>query len=292
MLTRPRPIARVIVVASLITGGLTLSPSPAGAPFHLMEIQEVFAGTTGQVEADFVELEMLAAGQNLVGGHVLHLYDAAGTRTDCTIPADVPDESNGARLLFATTQFETEYSFDADFTMPPLLHGDGGAVCFENIDCVAWGSFAGATTSPAGAPFSAAGGINLDMSIDRIADTNDSQNDFTHITPDPTANAGSLGTMSCQAAGGGASTLKGMKAKVRGNRATIIGRIEPPAPGEKAKVTFLANGSSLRKLATKTATVKPDGSFRKRFRVPAESTRCKAVVRFGGAKLGQRKFKC
>jgi hypothetical protein len=284
-----RAIARLAVVTSVVAGGLTVTAGPARAPFHLMEVQEVFAGTTGQVEADFVELEMLASGQNFVGGHVLYLYDAAGARTDCTIPSHVPNGTNGARILFATAQFETEYGVDADFTIPPLLHGGGGAVCFENIDCVAWGSFAGTTTSPAGTPF---GEINLDMSIDRIADTNDSQNDFTHIDPTAEANAGSLGAMSCQPDGSGGVTLKGLKAKVKGGRATITGRIDPPAPGEKVKITHFANGSALKRVATKSAALNADSKFKKRFKVPSESTRCKVVVRFQGAKLGQRKFRC
>jgi hypothetical protein len=32
--------------------------------------------------------------------------------------------------------------------------------------------------------------------------------------------------------------------------------------------------------------------FKKRFKVPSDSTRCKVVVRFKGAKLGQKKFRC
>jgi hypothetical protein len=286
-----RAVARLAVVTSLVAGGLTVTAVPARAPFHLMEVQEVFAGTSSEVEADFVELEMLAAGQNFVGGHLLHLYDAAGARTDCTIPMNVPGAASGDPILFATTQAEIELGFDADFTMPPLLHGDGGAVCFENIDCVSWGSFAGTTTHPAGIPFPS--GINIDMSIDRIADTNNSADDFTHITPDAVANAGSLGTITCQPAGpDGGFALKGLKAKVKGGRATITGRIEPPAPGESVKLTFFANGSPLRKLAAKTAALRTDGSFKKRFKVPTDATRCKVVVRFQGAKMGQRKFKC
>jgi hypothetical protein len=284
-------IGRLLVVVSVVAGGLAGSASPAVAPFHLMEVQEVFAGTDSAAEADFVELEMLASGQNLVGGHVLRLYDASGTGADCTIPADVPNDANGDRILFATAQFESGFGIDADFTMPPLLHADGGAVCFEDIDCVTWGSFSGSTTSPAGTPF--AGGINQGMSIDRVADTNQSADDFTQIDPTAQPNAGSLGAASCQAAPGGAGfALKGLKAKVKGGRATITGHIEPSAAGQKVKLVFFADGSPLRKVAAKSGTLNAESRFKKRFGVPSDSTRCKIAVRFLGSKLGRKRFRC
>jgi hypothetical protein len=64
------------------------------------------------------------------------------------------------------------------------------------------------------------------------------------------------------------------------------------AGGLVATASLFANGSALRKVATKTATLNVDSRFKKRFKVPSVSTRCKVVVRFQGAKLGQRKFKC
>jgi hypothetical protein len=79
---------------------------------------------------------------------------------------------------------------------------------------------------------------------------------------------------------------------VKGGRATISGKINPPAPGDRVKLTFFANGSPLRKIATKSATLNAESRFKKRFRVPSDSTRCKVVVRFKGSKLGQKKFRC
>ncbi|HEX2024904.1 MAG TPA: hypothetical protein VHH92_00760, partial [Actinomycetota bacterium] len=78
----------------------------------------------------------------------------------------------------------------------------------------------------------------------------------------------------------------------RGTRATITGRIDPPAPGEKVSLTFFANGSPLRKIAKKSATLNDQSRFRKAFRVPTESTRCKVKVRFRGAMVGQKGFRC
>ncbi|MGH2546100.1 MAG: hypothetical protein ACRDHH_04520 [Actinomycetota bacterium] len=311
-MTPRRTLVRLMLVASLAAAGLVSSASPAPAAFHFSKVVEVFAGTAIEANADFVELQMYEPGQNLVGGHTLHLYipptypGEPFSRQDCTIPTNVPVGADQSHILFATTEAQSLF-ITADFTMPPLLSGDGGAVCFENIDCVAWGSFSGSTTSPAGTPEPA---IPPDQSIHRsiaagdatkleaVDDTNDSAADFAPADRDPTANGlANLGTLNCQAGtgpgpGGSAYDLQGLKVKVKGGRAIIRGTVQPPAPGDKVKLTFYANGSPLRKVAAKSATLSADSKFKKRFKVPGESTRCKVVVRFKGAKLGQRKFKC
>jgi hypothetical protein len=304
-MTPRHALARVLLAASLAAESLVASASPAPAAFHLMKVVEVFAGTATGANADFVELQMYAPGQNFVSGHTLHLYTPPTnpgepfSRQDCTIPANVSNGTDQAHILFATAEAQSLF-VTADFTMPPLLSGDGGAVCFENIDCVAWGPFSGSTTSPAGIPEPA---IPPDKSIHRdlkgstlenADDTNDSAADFAPADRDPTANGlVNLGTLSCPPGpGGGAYDLQGLRAKAKGGRAIIRGTVQPPAPGQRVKLTFFANGSALRRVATKNATLNVDSKFKKRFKVPSVSTRCKVVVRFQGAKLGQRKFKC
>ena len=308
-MTLRRTLVRLLLVASLAAGGLVSSASPAPAEFHFMKVVEVFAGTAVEANADFVELQMYQPGQNLVGGHSLHFYGPPtypgepSPRQDCTIPANVSNAAGQAHILFATVEAQSLF-ITADFTIPPLLSGDGGAVCFENIDCVAWGSFSGSTTSPAGTPEPP---IPPDQSIHRDLkgnstlepgdDTNDSAADFAPEDRDPTANGlANLGALSCQAGTGpgpgSAYDLQGLKAKVKGGRAIIRAAVQPPAPGERVRLTFFANGSPLRKIATKSATLNAESRFKKRFRVPSDSTRCKVVVRFKGSKLGQKKFRC
>jgi len=311
-MTLRRKLVPFLLVASLVAGGLVASASPAPAAFHLMKVVEVFAGTSTDANVDFVELQMYQAGQNFVGGHTLHLYTPPTypgdpfTRQDCPIPTNVANGVNQAPILFATTQAQTVFGTSADFTIPPMLSGAGGAVCFENIDCVSWGSFTGDTLSPVGtaeAPIPVDDSIHRDLkgngTLEETDDTNQSAADFVPGPETPTPNGvANLGTMTCQPAGpgggppGSAYDLVGLKAKVRGTRATIRGRIEPSATGEQIKLTFFANGSPLRKLASKRATLNADSEFKKRFKVPSDSTRCKVVVRFQGAKLGQKKFKC
>ena len=305
-----RTLVRMVLVASLAVGGLVTSSAPSDAAFHQMKIVEVFAGTNTDSSADFVELQMWSANQNFVGGHVLHLYSAPTypgepfLRQDCAIPADVPVGANQSRILFATTQAQAALGEHADFTMPPALSGDGGAVCFEGIDCVAWGSFSGSTTPPTGNPEPA---IPPDQSIHRdlkggtledADDTDDSAADFFPGPPSASANGSTnRGPLNCQAGttpapGGVAYDLEGLKAKVKGGRARISGRIQPPAPGQRVKLTFFANGSPLRRVASKRAALNAESEFSKRFKVPSDSIRCKIVVRFQGSKMGQKKFRC
>jgi hypothetical protein len=295
-----RTFARLFLISSLAAAGLVASSAPALADFHLMKVREVSAGTTTQPNADFVELQMVFPFQTNVSGHVLHLYNAAGARMDCTLPTDVTNGSDNARILFATTEFQALAAPDPDFSIPPLLTGAGGGVCFETVDCVSWGSFGGTTTVAAGNPFP--GGIPADQSIDRKAtaddpqDTNDSAADFEAKPQDPQSNVPAPTPQATTCAGGpgstAAATVQDLKARVRGGKAIIRGQVTPQYPGDTVSLTFFANGSPLRKVAKKNATLDADSRFKKGFRVPAESTRCKVKVRFRGAALGQKRFQC
>src|SRR5688572_7817039 len=153
-----------IVVICMIAVGLGATATSAQGAFHLMKVREVYAGSLVDADADFVELQMYSAGQTLVGGHKLTLYDSSGMSRDCTIPQNVTNGANQETILLATTEAQSGLGTTADFTIPAFLSGGGGAVCFENVDCASWGSFSGATTSPAGTP---EGGIPIGESIDR-----------------------------------------------------------------------------------------------------------------------------
>ena len=300
-----------LVIVSLVAGGLAMAAPSAEAVFHFMKVREVDAGTTLAVEADFVEIQMYQPGQNQIGDHPLHLYDASGARMDCEIPNDVTQAADNNRILFATEAAETALSVTADFTFPPLLHAEGGAVCFDSVDCVSWGTFAGSTTSPAGTP--EPDGIPADSSIDRTGpdatidpaqDTNNSATDFETQPPDPetSALAPQSTAMTCQPGGGGGGgggqggdpnvTVQNLKAKTPGNKAVISGQIQPADPGGKVKLTLFANGSPLKKVGKKSDTLDGDSKFKKKFTVPSDSTRCKVTVKYNGQEEAKKKFKC
>jgi hypothetical protein len=308
-MTFRRAFARVLLIASLAAGGLVASSPPAQASFHLMMIREVSAGSDTGPTGDFVELQTYASGQNLVAGKEVRIFTDSMLEASATFVGNVANGANQASILVAPAGS----GLIADATLNNPVPAVGGKACFVDpgtpepypsppqfIDCVAWGSQAGdADTGPAAPAIPAGQSIERTIArgcptaLDLPDDTNNSAADFQVATPSPRPNSMTPTETPCEpGTPGGAPVLQGLKTKVRGNRAIISGQIQPPAPDEKVKLTFFANGSPLRKLAAKTAALRTDGSFKKRFKVPTDATRCKVVVRFQGAKMGQRKFKC
>ncbi|MFO0584484.1 MAG: DUF4215 domain-containing protein [Anaeromyxobacter sp.] len=207
---------------------LALAAPPAAATFHLTQIVEVFPGSAANPQAQYVVIRAYAAGQNLVGGHSVTVYGADGASLGSfAFPGIVANGADQMRILVATPQAVTLFGLPAaDLAMTPVLQAAGGKVCFETIDCVAWGSYAGADPS-VGTPFNspaapaagtAARGLvpgralvrRLDAGtpgvLDFQDDTNDSAHDFALGAPAPMNNAGQAGTAPTSTCGDGAVT--------------------------------------------------------------------------------------
>jgi hypothetical protein len=180
-----------------------------------MEMREVYPGSEANPGAQYVELQMRAGGQNLVGGHFVRTFDAAAAPVaTSTFPANVPNDANQSTLLLATPQAEAEFGIVADGPLTPGIAPAGGAVCWETIDCVSWGNFAGSLPSSAGTP-AAPGGIPNGMALRRsIArgcataleagdDTDQSQADFEAVFPAPRPNSVPPSEKLCAGTGGG-----------------------------------------------------------------------------------------
>jgi hypothetical protein len=210
-----------LVVICLVGVGLGTTAPSAGAAQHLMKVREVHAGSLLDANVDFVELQMYQLAQTQLNGHKLIVYTAGGSTNECPINANVTNGNNQATILFATSQAQTALSTTADFTIPPILSGSGGAVCFDDIDCVSWGSFPGGATDRDGGPGTPEpGGIPVGDSIDRridvggsptaleaADDTNNSSNDFEPEDPSPDPNSPvNLGTLTCSQTPGGTDT--------------------------------------------------------------------------------------
>lgn len=190
--------ASIAVVLALSLAG----PPTASATFHEMMIREVYPGSLAHPDSEYVELQMWSAGQNRVGGHQLGLYDATGAQVGtATFAHDVGGGANQSTLLVATPEAEAEFGVAADAAvLPGLLNPAGGAVCWESLDCVAWGSFGGSSKSPAGTP-AAAGGIPDGMALRRTIepgcptllepgdDHDNSAADFAAVFPGPRPNS-------------------------------------------------------------------------------------------------------
>jgi hypothetical protein len=206
---------------AVAAAGCMLAAPAALASFHLMRIREVYPGSEANPNAEYVELEMYAGGQNLVGGHFARTFDATGAPiATSTFPSNVANAANQSTLLLATPQAEAEFGIVADGPLTPAALPAGGAVCWETIDCVSWGSFAGSLPSPAGTP-AAAGGIPDGMALRRsIArgcatalesgdDTDQSQADFEAVFPAPRPNSVPPSERLCAVAGGGGGSGPG-----------------------------------------------------------------------------------
>lgn len=204
------PIRRLALVL------LSLAAAPAHAAFHFMSVVEVFPGTPAAPDAQYVVLQMYAAGQTVVGGHHVIVYGADGTElTRFTFPGAVASGANQSRILIATAAATEFFGMTADLAMQPVLRPGGGKVCFDTIDCVAWGDYGG---SPSGVGTPALRGIGLcigealvrrrdiagqSTTLDAADDTNDSANDFLPGPPAPRNNAGVVGTVPAASCGDG-----------------------------------------------------------------------------------------
>jgi hypothetical protein len=203
------------LLAVLACSGLALGAPAASATFHRMSIREVYPGAASEPGSEYVELQMWSAGQDLVGGHTLRTYDSGGTPTATVLPSDVSSGANQSTVLIATAEAEARFGVaaDAPLSSSGQLDPAGGAVCWEAIDCVAWGNFGGALPSPAGTP-AAAGGIPDDMALRRTIapgcatlleatdDHDSSAVDFAAVFPSPRPNLVTPSEHACETPGG------------------------------------------------------------------------------------------
>ena len=186
---------RHIAPASILLAAVSLCSSPLPAAFHIMRIDELLTHAGGDSRIQFLELEMFAAGQNLVGGHSLEFYDQHGALIgEFTIPDDVDGRDNGDHILFGTTAFVENSDVPVDFLLPDgLIAPFSGRVCFEAIDCVAYGDFDGDNgTYGTPAPRPTIGGVQALKRV-RTDNPRDNSTDYALGDPEPENNAGTAG---------------------------------------------------------------------------------------------------
>lgn len=207
---RPGRCALPLLVVTVTL--LAVAPT-AQATFHLMSVREVYPGSAAAPQSSYVELQMYADGQNLVGGHAVTLYDATGgTIGSFAFGANLPGVGASQQtILIGDSSVQAAFGVtpdlvDSGFNVP----ASGGAACWSGaIDCVAWGNFSGSTPSAAGTPADGSG-IPDGMAIrrktsagtctnllDGADDTNDSATDFANATPAPVSYATVPSAMSC-----------------------------------------------------------------------------------------------
>lgn len=229
--------------------GLALCVPPASATFHEMSIREIYAGSAEHPNAEYVELQMWRGGQNFVGGHDLLAYGPAGSPKENFLASDVPGGANQSTILIATPEATEQFGIAADETLPAIneLDPSGGAVCWEEIDCVSWGSFGGALPSPAGTPAPAIpDGMALRRTIapgcatllEPTDDRDNSVADFSLVSPAPRPNSVAPSERSCAASGGSPEGPNGPGGKGgRGAPQTTLKR-KPPHKTHDRTPTF------------------------------------------------------
>jgi hypothetical protein len=210
-----------ILIAALVSLLVLTLPVAASATFHEMSIRELYPGSLAQPESEYVELQMWAAGQNHVEGHVLRTYNASGGVTSTnTFSGDVPGGANQSTILLATSAAETEFGVTGDTALSAgKLDPTGGAVCWENLDCASWGSFSGPLPSPAGTPAAAIpDGMALRRTIapgcatllEPTDDHDNSATDFSAVFPAPRPNSAAPSEHRCPGSGEGGSGGEGV----------------------------------------------------------------------------------
>ena len=222
-----RRLGGAIAVAAT---GFLLGASPAMSAHHLVKVREVSPGSTANPGAEFVELQLSAAGENqLFSTTSIQLYGPTGAVTGSgSFEGDPANGANQRFVLSSTAAAGTLFMVAPDLTLPAAdaLDPSGGAACFESttfpprVDCVSWGNFtnppAGSNTgspeSPAGIPDgnsivrrTSAGCATL---LDASDDVDDSATDFEPAaTPLPQNNASTPTETACGGGGGTTPTV-------------------------------------------------------------------------------------
>lgn len=185
-------------LAALLVALGALVPLPVFATFHFVKVVEVFPGTTAESTAQYVVLQMYASQQTSVSGHSLKVFDATGASLGTfTFSHNLSHGATLATMLIATSDAETVFGVMADLEMDAVIDARGGAVCWDVVNCVAWGTFSAPTLLPAspGTPFNAPDGLLFDMAMHRNLSAGGAATNFVLAAPAPKNNAGEVGTV-------------------------------------------------------------------------------------------------
>jgi len=131
-------LPRRLAPASLLLA-VALAGIPARASFHLFSMDELYTNGDGSVQ--FMEMSALTGGQQFVAGHTLVATDGTTTHT-FSVPANLPGDTSGRRVLFATQGFAALGIVTPDYVVPNGFFFQGGGT-------VRWGEGADVWNYPA-----------------------------------------------------------------------------------------------------------------------------------------------
>ncbi|MGA8805070.1 MAG: hypothetical protein WB866_10300 [Solirubrobacterales bacterium] len=218
---------KFVLAFVLALAGLAGAAANASATFHFMKIREVSAGT-GAPDSSYLEVQMYAPFQNfLSNGAALLTCNSDCSTTHMFSPfTNVANGNSQDTVVFGDSGLASaSKDFNVDLNLNSI--SAAGAVCYLGEpgyrDCVAWGTFTGASTltgtygtvANPGAPSPAlVAGTALRRSIapgcatllEASDDTNDSSLDFSSVTPNPRPNSFAPTEAPCGPGGGGGPT--------------------------------------------------------------------------------------
>jgi hypothetical protein len=222
-----------------------------------MKIREYYPGLAATPNDVFLELQMYAAGQNVLSGHEIWVYDSTDTPPEPSVHElnpgpPLPNAQNQRSVLIGGSNVPGR-DYPEEFQHDPA----GGAICFVStsgfgeIDCVEWGVGdpmvnAGNPAAPTGIP----DGQSLNRSIapgcatllEDSDDTNDSATDFALGVPSPRNNAAVPTETDCSGGGPGPGPGPGGgSGDTNPPETTITKAPDKVTEKAKAKVKFQSN---------------------------------------------------
>lgn len=211
-----RSLVHLLVLAFVALGGAVIagsSSTPAEAAFHFAEIDEVMFGKGGDPDIQYVEIQMLSGGQNIVGNSRLSAWNADGSFFGVLllVPANLATGALNARWTMGTADFAAASGITPDFTFAPVTLPATGMICWgapgavppapgswdpslptNYVDCVPYGGY----TAP-NIRFGPATGLGLgdssQQSLIRNTHTNNTSADFGYACPTPQSLTGAVG---------------------------------------------------------------------------------------------------
>ena len=133
----------------------------ASATFHLIKIREVYPDAAAR--RHYVELQMFAAFQNLVGGHSVGIYNAGGyyINSPYVLPGNVSNGQTQRTVLIGNSGVAAATGVTPDFVIPGFEIPNQGTACWltstggtpatdSGLDCVSFGETFAAAPSPSG----------------------------------------------------------------------------------------------------------------------------------------------
>ena len=186
-----------------------MAAAPASATFHLIKIREVHPDVSS--DSDYVELQMYADFQNLVGGHSVGIYNSGGyyINPPYVLPGNVANGQTQRTVLIGNSGVAAATGVTPDFVIPGFEIPNQGTACWltstggtpatdSGLDCVSFGETFASAPSPTGtgAPTIPPGkSVTRNISpgcptfLEASDDTDVSANDFAVTDPSPRNNA-------------------------------------------------------------------------------------------------------